>query len=116
EMYELLELARLAAHDSGERINAPLLCYLVGLARGRGGAELSALVDATVGKRPGRVRHVPELTDRTAVVTGASSGIGAQTARALASAGARLALGARRTARLREPVQGRTGEGDASAT
>ena len=50
EIEELLELARLAAHDSGERINAPLLCYLVGLARGRGGAELSALVDATVGK------------------------------------------------------------------
>jgi len=50
EIDELLELARIAAHDSGERINAPLLCYLVGLARGRGGAELSALVDATVGK------------------------------------------------------------------
>ena len=50
EIDELLELARLAAHDSGERINAPLLCYLVGLARGRGGAELSALADATVGK------------------------------------------------------------------
>ena len=50
EIDELLELARIAAHDSGERINAPLLCYLVGLARGRGSAELSALVDATVGK------------------------------------------------------------------
>lgn len=50
EIDELLELARVAAHDSGERINAPLLCYLVGLARGRTGAELSALVDATVGK------------------------------------------------------------------
>jgi len=50
EIDELLELARIAAHDSGERINAPLLCYLVGLARGRSGAELSALVDATVGK------------------------------------------------------------------
>ena len=49
---------------------------------------------------------MPELTDRTAVVTGASSGIGAQTARALASAGARLALGARRTDRLEELVQG----------
>jgi len=36
EIDELLELARVAAHDSGERINAPLLCYLVGLARGRG--------------------------------------------------------------------------------
>ena len=50
EVDELLELARTAAHESGERINAPLLCYLVGLARGRTGAELEALVDATVGK------------------------------------------------------------------
>ena len=50
EIDELLELARVAAHDSGERINAPLLCYLVGLARGRAGTDLSALVDATVGK------------------------------------------------------------------
>jgi hypothetical protein len=50
EIDELLELARIAAHESGERINAPLLCYLVGLARGRTGADLSALVDATVGK------------------------------------------------------------------
>ena len=50
EVDELLELARVAAHDSGERINAPLLCYLVGLAKGRTGADLSGLVDATVGK------------------------------------------------------------------
>ena len=46
----LLDLAAHAAHESGARTNAPLLCYLVGLARGRAGAELSALVDATVGK------------------------------------------------------------------
>ena len=50
EIDELLELARIAAHESGERINAPLLCYLVGLARGRTGSDLTALVDATVGK------------------------------------------------------------------
>lgn len=31
----LLELAREAAHDSGERTNAPLVSYLVGLAVGR---------------------------------------------------------------------------------
>jgi 3-hydroxy acid dehydrogenase / malonic semialdehyde reductase len=45
---------------------------------------------------------VPELEGRTAVVTGASSGIGAETARALAGSGARLALGARRLERVEE--------------
>jgi Domain of unknown function (DUF6457) len=49
EMDELLELARVAAHVSGERTNAPLICYLVGLAHGRHGGELADLVDATVG-------------------------------------------------------------------
>jgi hypothetical protein len=29
----LLDLARIAAHKSGERTNAPLLCYLVGRAQ-----------------------------------------------------------------------------------
>ena len=48
---ELLELARIAAHESGERINAPLLCYLVGLAHGRRGGDLADIVDAVVGKR-----------------------------------------------------------------
>jgi hypothetical protein len=47
---ELLELARIASHESGERINAPLVCYLVGLAQGRHGADLSDLIDAVVGK------------------------------------------------------------------
>ena len=47
---DLLELARVAAHESGERTNAPLLCYLVGLARGRTGSELADLVDACVGR------------------------------------------------------------------
>jgi Domain of unknown function (DUF6457) len=50
EIDEILELARIAAHESGERINAPLLCYLVGLVHGRRGGDLSALVDAAVGK------------------------------------------------------------------
>lgn len=40
------------------------------------------------------------LSGRTAIVTGASSGIGASTARALAGEGARLALGARRVERV----------------
>jgi hypothetical protein len=42
----LLDLARVAAHESGERINAPLVCYLVGLARGRHGTDLEDLIDA----------------------------------------------------------------------
>jgi hypothetical protein len=41
----ILDLARIAAHESGERTNAPLLCYLVGIARARG-AELDGLADA----------------------------------------------------------------------
>ena len=51
EIDSLLELARVAAHESGERTNAPLVSYLVGLARGRHGGDLDALVDAVVGKR-----------------------------------------------------------------
>ncbi len=50
EVEALLELARIAAHESGERTNAPLVCYLVGLARGRYGRALDDLVDAVVGK------------------------------------------------------------------
>jgi hypothetical protein len=41
---ELLDLARIAAHESGERTNAPLLCYLIGLAHRT--SELSDLADA----------------------------------------------------------------------
>jgi len=41
----LLELARIAAHESGERTNAPLLCYLVGRAQ-REGVDLDTLADA----------------------------------------------------------------------
>lgn len=48
QMDELLELARVAAHESGERTNAPLLCYLVGLAHGRHGGSLEDLIEATV--------------------------------------------------------------------
>ncbi|HWP33354.1 MAG TPA: SDR family NAD(P)-dependent oxidoreductase, partial [Solirubrobacterales bacterium] len=42
---------------------------------------------------------------RTAVITGASSGIGAATARALAGEGFRPVLGARRLERLREVAE-----------
>ena len=40
----LLDLAAHAAHESGARTNAPLLCYLVG--RAQGGADLETLADA----------------------------------------------------------------------
>ena len=40
----LLDLARIAAHESGERTNAPLLCYLVG--RAQGDADLADLADS----------------------------------------------------------------------
>jgi 3-hydroxy acid dehydrogenase / malonic semialdehyde reductase len=43
---------------------------------------------------------VANLTGRTAIVTGASSGIGAATARALAGAGMRVVAGARRVERM----------------
>jgi hypothetical protein len=42
----LLELARVAAHESGERTNAPLLCYLVGRAAERSGQDVDSLADA----------------------------------------------------------------------
>jgi hypothetical protein len=42
---ELLDLARVAAHESGERTNAPLLTYLAGIAVGRG-ADLERVVSA----------------------------------------------------------------------
>jgi 3-hydroxy acid dehydrogenase/malonic semialdehyde reductase len=54
---------------------------------------------------------VPDLEGRTAIVTGASSGIGAETARALAGEGARVALGARRIDRLEQLVETLPGEG-----
>ena len=40
----LLDLARIAAHDSGARTNAPLLCYLVG--RVQGERSLDELAEA----------------------------------------------------------------------
>jgi Domain of unknown function (DUF6457) len=40
----LLKIAALAAHESGERTNAPLLCYLVG--RLQGDRSLDEILEA----------------------------------------------------------------------
>jgi hypothetical protein len=48
EIALLLELAGYAAHESGARTNAPLLCYLLGRAGGsRSLEELAELVRST---------------------------------------------------------------------
>jgi hypothetical protein len=46
----LLDLARIAAHESGERTNAPLLCYLVG--RAQRDLALDSLADAVRSMNP----------------------------------------------------------------
>jgi hypothetical protein len=48
EIALLLDLAGDAAHESGARTNAPLLCYLLGRAQGdRSLAELAEIVRST---------------------------------------------------------------------
>ena len=49
EIELLLDLAGYAAHDSGARTNAPLLCYLLGRATAGGASlhELAAAVHAS---------------------------------------------------------------------
>jgi 3-hydroxy acid dehydrogenase/malonic semialdehyde reductase len=58
---------------------------------------------------------VPGLEGKTAIVTGASSGIGRSTALALAGAGARLAVGARRLERLESVFAELPGDGHVMA-
>jgi len=45
EVTALLDAAAHAAHESGARTNAPLLCYLLGLAQGGGAKGLDELVE-----------------------------------------------------------------------
>ena len=51
EIEALLALARAASHESGERTNAPLATYLVGVAHARPpGSDLEELVAAALGR------------------------------------------------------------------
>jgi hypothetical protein len=47
EIEHLLEAARIAAHESGDRRNAPLICYLIGVAvaSGKSVAELTPHIE-----------------------------------------------------------------------
>jgi hypothetical protein len=57
----LLELARIAAHASGERTNAPLVAYLVGVTHGRdSAASLEDVVRAALGSDAPGLERSPE--------------------------------------------------------
>jgi hypothetical protein len=44
DVHGLLDIARIAAHESGDRTTAPLLCYLIG--RAQGDRSLAELLEA----------------------------------------------------------------------
>ena len=61
------------------------------------------------------VEDIPDLSGRTAVVTGANGGLGLETARALAGAGAEVVMAARNQERAAEAMEEiRAGQADAS--
>jgi hypothetical protein len=52
EIERILDLAGVAAHEGGHKTNAPLLCYLVGLAQARHPElDLRQVVVAAIGDR-----------------------------------------------------------------
>ena len=64
-----------------------------------------------------RFRHIPDLTGKTAIVTGANTGIGYYTARELARKGAQVVIGCRSdnkgreaVARIKQELKGLPGE------
>lgn len=61
------------------------------------------------------VSDIPDLTGKTVIVTGASSGVGLETSRALAGAGARVILAVRDIAKGREAARRMTGVAEVRA-
>ena len=51
---EILDLARIASHDSGQRINAPFLCFALGYAVARGASldDLARVIRQRAGETP----------------------------------------------------------------
>ena len=53
EIDALLGIAGVAAHESGARTNAPLTCYLLGVAHGRSGTHLDELIGSATADAAG---------------------------------------------------------------
>jgi hypothetical protein len=52
EINRILDLAGVAAHEGGHKTNAPLLCYLVGVAQARHPElDLRQVIEAAIGDR-----------------------------------------------------------------
>jgi hypothetical protein len=52
EIDELLRLASFAAHESGAKLNAPLLCYLVGRVTAATGLSVAEVADLARASTP----------------------------------------------------------------